>query len=72
MPGPTGEVAVEVKGASRIDPADLRSLRAFVADNRPRHAILACNERSPRLVEGIQILPWRDFLARLWAGRLLR
>lgn len=67
-----GEVAVEVKGASRVDPSDLRSLRAFVADNRPRHAILVCNERSPRLVDGIEILPWRDFLARLWAGRVLR
>src|SRR6185295_19192573 len=66
-----GEVAVEVKGTSRVDPADFRSLRAFVADNRPRHAILVCNERAPRLVEGIEILPWREFLARLWGGRIL-
>jgi uncharacterized protein len=66
-----GEVAVEVKGTSRVDPSDLRSLRAFVADNRPRHAILVCNERAPRLVDGIEILPWREFLARLWDGRVL-
>ena len=66
-----GEVAVEVKGTSRVDPSDLRSLRTFVADHRPRHAILVCNERAPRLVEGIEILPWREFLARLWGGRIL-
>lgn len=66
-----GEVAVEVKGASRVDPSDLRSLHAFVADNRPRHAILVCNERAPRTVDGIEILPWREFLARLWSGQLL-
>ena len=66
-----GEVAVEVKGTSRVDLADLRALRAFVADNRPRRAILVCNERAPRLVEGIDILPWREFLARLWSGRVL-
>jgi predicted AAA+ superfamily ATPase len=66
-----GEVAVEVKGTSRVDPSELRSLRTFLEDNRPRHAILVCNERAPRIVEGIEILPWREFLERLWAGRLL-
>jgi predicted AAA+ superfamily ATPase len=67
-----GEAAVEVKGTSRVDPSDFRSLRAFVEDNRPRHAILVCNERSPRVVDGIEVLPWREFLARLWGGRLLK
>jgi predicted AAA+ superfamily ATPase len=66
-----GEVAVEVKGTSRVDPSDFRSLRAFVEDNRPRHAILVCNESAPRLVEGIEVLPWREFLARLWGGGVL-
>jgi predicted AAA+ superfamily ATPase len=66
-----GEVAVEVKGTSRVDPSDFRSLHAFIADNRPRHAILVCNERAPRLVDGIEVLPWREFLARLWDGRIL-
>jgi predicted AAA+ superfamily ATPase len=66
-----GEVAVEVKGSSRIDATDLRSLRAFVADHRPRRAILVCNERAPRLVEGVEVFPWREFLARLWGGRVL-
>ena len=66
-----GEVAVEVKGTSRLDPSDLRSLRAFVGDNRPRRAILVGNERAPRLVEGIEVLPWREFLARLWGGEVL-
>ncbi len=66
-----GEVALEVKGTSRVDSSDLRSLRAFVADHRPRRAVLVCNERAPRLVEDIEILPWREFLARLWDGRVL-
>ena len=66
-----GEVALEVKGTSRVDSSDLRSLRAFVAAHRPRRAVLVCNERAPRLVEGIEILPWREFLARLWDGRVL-
>jgi predicted AAA+ superfamily ATPase len=66
-----GEVAVEVKGTSRVDPSDFRSLRAFIADNRPRQAILVCNESAPRLVDGIEVLPWRELLARLWGGQIL-
>ena len=64
-------MAVEVKGASRIDPSDLRSLRAFAEDNRPRRSLVVCNEAAPRVVSGIEVLPWREFLDRLWRGRIL-
>ncbi|MEP7012227.1 MAG: AAA family ATPase [Acidobacteriota bacterium] len=66
-----GEVAVEVKGTSRVDPSDFRSLRTFIEDHHPRRAILVCNERVPRLVDSIEVLPWREFLARLWDGQIL-
>lgn len=67
-----GEVAIEVKGAARVDVTDFRGLHAFVADHRPRRAILVCNERVPRLHDGVEVLPWREFLARLWAGDIIR
>jgi predicted AAA+ superfamily ATPase len=66
------EVAVEVKGTARADSSDLRSVRAFADDNRPRRSVLVCNERAPRRVEGVDVLPWRDFLAQLWSGDLVR
>lgn len=66
-----GEVAVEVKGTSRVDVSDLRSLRAFVEDNRPRRALVVCTEAAPRVVDGLEVLPWRDFLDRLWGGGIL-
>jgi predicted AAA+ superfamily ATPase len=66
-----GEVAIEVKGTSRIDPSDLRSLRAFIEDNHPRRAVVVCNEPSPRVHDAVQVLPWREFLARLWGGRIV-
>jgi predicted AAA+ superfamily ATPase len=66
-----GEVAIEVKGTSRVDHAEFRALRAFVADYRPRRALMVCNERSPRVHDGVDVLPWRDFLARLWGGQIL-
>ena len=57
--------------ASRVDSSDLRSLRAVVKDNRPRRAILVCNEQAPRQVEGIDVLPWGEVLARLWEGGIV-
>jgi predicted AAA+ superfamily ATPase len=65
------EVAVEVKGTSRLDPSDFRSLRAFMEDNRPRRAVVVCNEPVPRVSEGVEVLPWREFLVRLWGGGIL-
>ena len=66
-----GEVAVEVKGTRRVDAADLRALKAFVAEYSPRLALVVCNEGAPRVHDRIHILPWRDFLGRLWAGDIL-
>ncbi len=66
-----GEIAVEVKGSQRIDASDLRGLKAFVDEHSPRKALVVCNERAPRLHDGIRILPWRDFLSMLWAGEIL-
>jgi predicted AAA+ superfamily ATPase len=66
-----GEVAIEVKGTSRVDNADLRSLKAFIQEYRPARAFVVCNERAPRMHEDIRILPWRDFLKMLWNGEVI-
>ena len=66
-----GEVAIEVKGTSRVDNADLRPLKTFIQEYRPAKAFVVCNERSPRLHEDIRILPWRDFLKMLWNGEVI-
>lgn len=66
-----GEVALKVKGASRIDNPDLRPLKAFMQEYLPRKAFVVCNERHPRVHEGIHILPWRDFLNALWKGDVI-
>jgi predicted AAA+ superfamily ATPase len=66
-----GEVAIEVKGAGRLDPADLRPLKAFIGEYRPKKAFVVCNERTPRVHEDIHIMPWRHFLSLLWSGDLI-
>jgi predicted AAA+ superfamily ATPase len=67
-----GQVALEVKGSSRIDNADLRHLKVFIQEHRPKKALLVCNESAPRIVESIHVLPWRDFLSMLWEGTIIQ
>jgi predicted AAA+ superfamily ATPase len=66
-----GEVAVEVKGTSRVDTTDLRPLKTFIQEYRPARAFVVCNERASRVHEDIHIVPWRDFLRMLWSGEVI-
>ena len=66
-----GEVAVEVKGGTRISQRDLHALDSFAAEFKPRHALLVCTEKEERVVGAVRIVPWRIFLDRLWSGSYL-
>lgn len=66
-----GDIAIEVKGTSRVDGRDLRSLRLFTEAHRPRLAMLVCNEPEERVVDGLRIVPWRRFLEELWEGGIV-
>lgn len=62
-------LAVEVKGSRRVHEGDLRPLSALLDDSPVKHAVVVCLEDEPRTVSrGIEILPWRMFLERLWSG----
>jgi predicted AAA+ superfamily ATPase len=64
-------VAIEVKAGSRVHDGDLRSLRTLGEESRVRHRLVVCLEDEPRrLTDGIEIVPWRQFLERLWDGDL--
>ena len=68
--GRQGTTAIEVKG--RVREGDLKGLRAFQDEHRPRRAIVVCNEDAPRRTsDGIDILPWQWFLERLWADKII-
>jgi predicted AAA+ superfamily ATPase len=65
------EVAIEVKGGTRVHDGDLTGLRALAEEHRLRRALVVSLEREPRRVTpNIDILPWKVFLEELWAGRL--
>jgi predicted AAA+ superfamily ATPase len=66
------DVAIEVKASARVHEGDLRGLRALADEHRVRHRIMASLEPEPRLVGGIEVLPWRMLLERLYAGEIVR
>jgi predicted AAA+ superfamily ATPase len=67
-----GQVAIEVKGATFVKATDLRGIRAFLSEYKPKKAIVVCNEFRPRIVDqSINILPWRDFLDKLWSNKII-
>ena len=66
-----GEVALEVKGAKRIDKSDLKGLLAFIEEYSPKRSIVICNEKEKRVYGKIEIIPWNIFLRELWEGNIL-
>ena len=66
-----GKVALEVKGASRVDKSNLRGLLAFIEEYSPKRSIVICNEREKRVYGKIEIMPWNNFLNELWAGKII-
>lgn len=66
-----GEIAVEIKGTSRIDKKDMNGIEAFTQACHPKRSIIVCNEKERRIHAKIEIAPWEDFLQQLWAGKIL-
>jgi len=66
-----GEIAIEIKGADRIDIRDFRPLMAFSEEYLPKKIIIVCNEKEKRIHGNIMVLPWSNFLRQLWDGKIL-
>lgn len=64
-------VAVECKSSTKVHGPDLAGLRALAEEQRVGRRIVVCLEAEPRRVDGVEILPWRVFLDRLWTGKLV-
>jgi predicted AAA+ superfamily ATPase len=66
-----GEVAIEVKGASRLHGRDLLPLKAFVEEHNPGKAIVVSTETEERVADGVRIMSWKRFLNELWNGDVI-
>jgi predicted AAA+ superfamily ATPase len=60
--------AVEAKAKQNVSPQDLKSLRALSEEKQFKRYLCVCMETRGREVDGIQILPYGEFLSALWEG----
>jgi len=66
------ELALEVKGSKRTHKGDERGLRALKEDGPVKHAVIVSLEETPRRLDsGIEVVPWRMFIDRLWGRDFL-
>jgi predicted AAA+ superfamily ATPase len=70
-----GQVALEVKISDVILSSDLKGLRAFHQEHKPKKSIMVCQILRPRrIIDGdftLDILPIENFLQALWAGEIV-
>jgi len=67
----SGQTAIEVKSGSVSSASDLKGLFRFVDDYSPSRAIVVTNETSRRKMGPVDLVPWREFLDDLWAGKVV-
>jgi predicted AAA+ superfamily ATPase len=60
--------AVEVKAKESISQQDMKSLRALAEEKRLKRYLCVCLEPRARRVEGILVIPFKEFLEALWNG----
>ena len=60
--------AIEVKARENVTPQDLKSLRALAEEKNLKRYLCVSLEPRRRQVEGVVILPYRQFLQALWDG----
>jgi predicted AAA+ superfamily ATPase len=63
-------VAIEVKAKSDIHNDDCKGLLA-ISEEGIDHLYVVCLEEKVRKHGQVSILPWQDFLKRLWTGQII-
>lgn len=67
----SGRTAIEVKSSRNVADRDLKGLRALAEEGGRLRLVCVSREPHRRAVGGVEILPWRLFLERLWADEYL-
>ena len=62
------QIALEIKSGKLVHDIHLKSLRALKEDGKIKNLIVISQEKYPREVDSIKIIPWKMFLEMLWAG----
>ena len=65
------EIAIEVKGTSRVNKSDLKGIHALSEDIRLKRKIVVCNESELRRIDDIEIMPVNAFFQMLWNSEIV-
>ena len=65
------DTAIEVKCTEDVDGGDLKGLKAIAEEGSFESRIIVSREPLPRTKDGVEILPWRVFVDRLWHGDII-
>lgn len=66
-----GEVAIEIKSTTEIQPRHLRGLKAFKEEHPECRLIAVSLDPKPRLMDDVEIYPAVDFLKQLWSDHII-
>jgi predicted AAA+ superfamily ATPase len=64
-------VAIEVKGTNNVQPRHLKGLKSFSEEYKVQKSIVVSNDPMERSIGDITVLPWNQFLKKLWAGEII-
>jgi len=65
-------LAVEVKAKEIISDRDIKGLIALKEENKIKNYVVVSLEKTRRVVKGISIIPWQEFLEKLWHEKGIR
>lgn len=65
------EVALETKSTTRVNLRHLKGLKSFAEEYSVKKLIIVSNDPYPRQIGNILILPYKEFLKRLWGGEII-
>lgn len=64
-------LAIEAKASNAVPERSLKGLKALEEEQLIAQSIVVSKESEKRVVDGITIYPWKDFLTELWEDRLI-
>ena len=62
------EIAIEVKSTGLVTEKHMKAISAFIKETPMKHALVVSLDAAPRKLGPVEVLPWREFLLRLWGG----
>ena len=65
------QVAIEIKSTDEVQSKHTKGLKAFLEDFPKAKPIVVSRDKNVRTLNGIEILPVKEFLTRLWNGQIL-